>query len=190
MTDFPVIRTKRLILRRPREEDTEAVFGLYSREDVTRFYDLAPFTRREQAAELVRRFDARFTNQTGLRWMIVLAAERRVIGDCGFTGWVREHARTDLGYAIAPDCWGRGYAVEACAAAIRYAFDELPLLRLNRIEATTDPANAASRRVLEKLGFQYEGRLRQRALEKGRFVDECFYALLREEYEAQQAPSE
>jgi ribosomal-protein-alanine N-acetyltransferase len=60
---------------------------------------------------------------------------------------------TEVGWAVAADLWGRGYATEQGAAAIGVAFD---VLRLPEVVAYTMVGNAASRRVMEKLGFEYE----------------------------------
>jgi ribosomal-protein-alanine N-acetyltransferase len=68
------------------------------------------------------------------------------------------------------------------SAVVRYGFERFERFPLNRIEAVTDPENDASRRVLLKVGFTFEGLLRQHRFEKGRFVDECCYSLLRRDF--------
>jgi [ribosomal protein S5]-alanine N-acetyltransferase len=67
-----------------------------------------------------------------------------------------------------PDYWGKGLMTEAVRAVVACGHETF---RLNRIDAWTLPGNAASDRVLEKSGFQYEGTLRQKAWFKGAFHD-------------------
>ena len=80
----------------------------------------------------------------------------------------------------------QGYAVEACAAVLAYAFDELdsPV-----VSAGHELTNQRSRRVFKKLGFTCEGTARRaRMLSGGEYADEIRYSLLREEYRPQPAP--
>lgn len=68
-----------------------------------------------------------------------------------------QHACGELGYAMNSTCWGRGYATVVAGFLLDFGFSDLGL---QRIEATCAPENTASRRVLEKSGFSYEGLLR------------------------------
>ncbi len=92
-----------------------------------------------------------------------------------------DHARAELGYWIGTPYWGRGYATEAGRAALGYAFGALGL---RRVHAAHMADNAASGRVLAKLGMRREGVLRQHIHKGGRFHDSVQYGLLREEFDA------
>lgn len=85
---------------------------------------------------------------------IVRSADRALLGSCAT--WVESqvHSRGALGFAIARQHWGQGYATEAARAILVLVFTELGL---DRVEATCRPDNTGSRRVLEKLGMQQEG---------------------------------
>ncbi len=78
-----------------------------------------------------------------------------VIGCCGLTAWpdIDGRAEVEIGYRLARSAWGRGYATEAARAVRDHAFCAL---RLDRLIALIDPANVASIRVAEKIGFRYE----------------------------------
>lgn len=89
------------------------------------------------------------------------------IGFCGviekssnsFVGWcglwkLVESGETEVGYAINKKFWRQGFATEAAAGFLRYGFDDI---NLNKIVAVARPENTASRRVMEKLGMQYDG---------------------------------
>lgn len=86
--------------------------------------------------------------------------------------------KAELSYWIAPDEQGKGYATEAAALCLTHAFDELGL---HKVWARTVGDNEASKRVLEKLGFQQEGVLHEHWYGFGRYVDECRFGLLRSE---------
>ncbi|EMA24660.1 GNAT family N-acetyltransferase [Haloarcula argentinensis] len=84
-----------------------------------------------------------------------------------------------LGYSICPDHWGNGYATDAVDCLAQYAFQEL---RLNKLGADCYATNPASARVLEKVGFQQEGRRRDHAFVDGEYVDLLEYGLLADEW--------
>jgi ribosomal-protein-alanine N-acetyltransferase len=88
----------------------------------------------------------------------------------------------ELGYRIyKPEDWGRGYMSEAVTLLVAYLFDTRPV---DRIQATTIVGNEASRRVLEKCGFQFEGVLRRAIFHRGRTRDLNLFAILRGEASA------
>jgi [ribosomal protein S5]-alanine N-acetyltransferase len=80
---------------------------------------------------------------------------------------------------VGRDWWGQGYATEAARAVLRYGFEEL---KLNRIYAHHMTKNPASGRVLEKIGMQREGCLRQMIRKWGVLEDVVLYAILRQDW--------
>jgi ribosomal-protein-alanine N-acetyltransferase len=97
-----------------------------------------------------------------------------VVGAIGIA-LVAEHARGELGYWIAADVWGRGYATEAARAVVAYGFEGLGL---NRIQAQHFVRNPASGRVMQKIGMRFEGVHRQMFRRWDRFEDSAVYAIL------------
>ena len=94
--------------------------------------------------------------------------------------WVRDtHGSGMLMYWIAPAHQGHGYATEAAELVVDHAFHER---RLNKVWAHVLASNTGSQRVLEKLGFTQEGRLRQNCFIDGDFEDVYHYGLLAEEW--------
>ena len=94
----------------------------------------------------------------------------------------REVKARQLGYVLAEDMWGHGYATEAAKRVIAFAFDEL---RLEVLSVIHYPFNMRSRRVIEKCGFQYEGTLRRTHRRYDDvLLDSCCYSMMREEYYA------
>lgn len=87
------------------------------------------------------------------------------------------HGSAEIGYWLGEAYWGRGIATEVLRAMTEYAFSTFGL---HRLEAIAFEWNAASARVIEKAGYQFEGRLRKSILKAGKPVDELVYAIVRE----------
>ncbi|WP_274650769.1 GNAT family N-acetyltransferase [Paenibacillus humicola] len=177
---FPALETPRLRLRRLSASDAPAVFRYMSQEIVMRYYDLPVFRNLYEAERIIGHWNRRFEDGEGIRWALELKESGGMIGTCGFHNWQREHCRAELGYELSPDHWARGYMAEALQAVIRFGFGAM---RLNRIEAYTEPENVASIKLLLKSGLVKEGLLREIFFEKNRFFDAVVFSLLRSEYE-------
>lgn len=85
------------------------------------------------------------------------------------------HRHGEIGYWVGVDAWGNGYATEAARAVVSYAFSQLGL---RRVQGRHFTRNAASGRVMQKLGMQFEGVHRSAYLRWGRFEDVAVYAVL------------
>ncbi|MBE0696431.1 MAG: GNAT family N-acetyltransferase [Anaerolineaceae bacterium] len=155
---FHQLETSRLILRRMRRADNAALFGILSDDKVTRYYDDESFTDTGQAVHQIEAWEQGFANQRCIRWGIVRKGEHEIIGTCGFYGFHTRHKRASIGYELARAAWRQGFMTEALAAIMDYGFHEIGL---NRIDAVVIPANTASIKLLEKLGFSNEGILKE-----------------------------
>src|ERR1051325_9962683 len=111
------------------------------------------------------------------RWCLVEKEGGGVVGSCGFWA-LAETGAGDFGYLFARDRWGRGYATEAGRAALRHGFRRLGFVE---VVARVEPANAASRRVLERLGFEYRGVRTYFGEDPGEFAS---YVLKRADHDA------
>ncbi|MEM9506329.1 MAG: GNAT family N-acetyltransferase [Cyanobacteria bacterium P01_E01_bin.35] len=164
---FPNLETERLWLRQTTEEDTEDVFAIFSNPNVTQFHDLDTFTRLDEAREVIKRRAKRFENRHGMRWGIVRKSNNALIGSCGFT-WDREANAAEVGYELASQFWRQGIMSEALCAILRYGFEKR---ELKFVVAEIMLGNIASRRLLEKLGFQSHAILKERGFWKGKYHD-------------------
>ena len=149
---FPLLG-RRLSLRPFTVTDFEAAHGIYSDADVMRFvaYGRPSASLAETRAMVSAYIDHQKTHDHGF-WAVIETATGRLIGDAGFESG--DGADVDFGYTLEQRSWGRGYATEAaevCLAAIE------ELVERERIVSHVDPANRASARVLEKVGFLLEG---------------------------------
>jgi len=178
--EFPRLETSRLLLREAKPADRDGLFAMYADEEVMRYMPLDPFESVEEADDELGWHARIFREGTGIRWMLEDRDSGAFVGTCGFLGIEREHNRMEIGYDLAPAFWGRGLMPEAVHAALGFGFGPLGA---NKIEARVDPGNAASIRLMDKLGFTREGLLRQHEYEKGRYVDLAAYSMLKSEYE-------
>ncbi len=179
-TTFPRLETERLILRQIQLSDAEALFVTFSDEAVMAFYGEMPHRSVEDSRELIRRQHEWYARREGLRWGITRKGDDTVIGSCGLFKFDDEFQRAETGYELARAHWRQGIVSEALRAMITFAFQATPL---HRIEAVVDDVNEPSKALLRKLGFTHEGTLRQRFFFRGRFCDEHYFGLLKEEWQ-------
>lgn len=178
---LPAIETARLRLRPLLEADIPAHYAVFSDPDVARYWSREPWTDIAQAEESMKSILAAQADGSEARFGIELLSTGELIGNVGLHHFFGASRRCEIGYALGSRHWGRGYATEALRAAIRHGFEALDL---NRIEADIDPRNAASARVLEKLGFRKEGFMPERWFVFGEFADTVNYGLLKRYWEA------
>jgi [ribosomal protein S5]-alanine N-acetyltransferase len=144
------ISTARLLLRKPRPEDAEAIYTNYASDPVaTRYMAWPCHTSLADTRAFLELSDAAWHEWPAGPYLI-LAAER-IIGGTGFAFQSPTHAV--LGYILAQDEWGQGYATEATQALVKVA----PQLGLERLTADVHVENAVSAHVLEKCGFTRTG---------------------------------
>ena len=108
-----------------------------------------------------------------------IMVDDKVVGSIGIFRQGNIHSQTaELGYYIAEEYWGKGIMTEAVKQICAYVFAKSDIIR---IYAEPFAYNIASCRVLEKVGFQYEGTLRSNAVKNGRVIDMEMYSLLKAE---------
>ena len=181
--DFPglPLRTSRLLLRPYRPEDAPALFSIFSDPQVMRYWSTPPWASIEHAHRAIEGDIKSLESGQQLRLGIERIDDSALIGQCTLFNFARPCRRAEIGYCLASAAWRRGYMQEALQELIRYGFVDLDL---NRIEADIDPRNAASARLLQRLGFVEEGLLRERWIVNGEISDTCFFGLLRKEWAA------
>lgn len=177
---FPTLTTSRLLLRQIRSADAEALFAIFSDEKVMEFYGSTPHRALDESREEIRDALAHYAKRESLRWAITLRGEDTFLGSCTLFHFDEGFHRGEIGYELHRDLWGQGITSEAVSAVLAYSFSELAL---HRVEALIDIANERSKGLLLKLGFTYEGYLRQRYYLDGHFEDEHYFGLLRHEWQ-------
>ena len=144
-----MLETDRLILRPLDEKDIDAIFAMRSDPEVMRF--IREPQNRDESANWVGLVSSLWaTEQIGFCAMVEKSLGK-FVGWCGL--WrLKETGEIEVGYAVAKKFWGKGYATEAALEFLDYAFKKLAP---EKIVAVARPKNAASRRVMEKLGMDF-----------------------------------
>jgi RimJ/RimL family protein N-acetyltransferase len=183
------LRTARLRLRlRPFRDADLPVFVAYRQDPgVARYQGWDDTFSREDGQAL---FDAARGVAPGTPgvWFHLAMEERAsgtILGDCVLHVREDDPRQAEIGFTLARAHQGRGYAAEAVAAVLGYAFGTLGL---HRVVAITDARNGAAARLLERVGMRREGHYIQNVWFKGAWGDELSFALLREEWMARRNP--
>ncbi len=145
---IPVLETKRLALRAPRLEDAKTVATLANDRRIAENVARIPHPYQTSDAE---GFITGANKAGGEAMFLITLRDETVIGACGL---MLQEQTPELGYWLGVPYWGKGYATEALHAAIDYAFTDLAH---EALQAGCRVTNPASRRVLEKCGFQWTG---------------------------------
>ena len=176
---IPVLKTRRLRLRRIRPSDAEAIFAYCSDPAVTRYVTFATHRSLADTRKFLRASEKGYRQGGPPHWAIIRRSSGELIGLCGFLPLEARHRRGEFGYWLGKPHWGRGYATEAVEALLAYGFRKM---KLNRLQARVVVRNRASARVLEKAGMKLEGVLRQFENLKGKFPDLRMYSMLQREF--------
>uniref|UniRef100_UPI003F4988D4 GNAT family N-acetyltransferase n=1 Tax=Amycolatopsis sp. CA-096443 TaxID=3239919 RepID=UPI003F4988D4 len=178
MSQLP-LRGSAVLLREFRPDDADAVFAVIGDDRVTRFLS---FDSRDRAAadamiEGVAERAARSPRAEYYLGVALLGTPDVVVGFCRLALSGVNTAK--IGYAVAADHWGKGLATDAVTTMLNFAFEDLGL---HRVTAAIGPDNDASRRVVEKLGFTREGRLRDHVYTNGAWRDSVLFSILSDEW--------
>jgi ribosomal-protein-alanine N-acetyltransferase len=172
--------TERLLLRDFAAEDAPAVHEYGSDPRVVEYLPWGPNTEEQTREFIARQITAqRQEPRLGYDLAVTLKAGGRLIGGCGLHVTAGKGGSGWIGYCLARRFWGEGYATEAARALVGFGFGNLGL---HRIFATCDVRNVASAHVLEKVGMEREGRLREDRYARGQWRDSYVYGILEREW--------
>ena len=175
-SSLPTLKTDRLILRPIKRSDAQDLYAYAQDPAVSRHVLWDAHKNVQESRQFIRAARRQYRRGLPGSFAITLKDSGRMIGTVGFM-WINlDYRSAEVGYSLSRAYWNRGIMTEALRAVIAFGFDTL---RLNRIEAQHETDNPASGRVMAHVGMQYEGTLRQRLKNKGRFVDVALYAILR-----------
>ncbi|NMC31522.1 MAG: GNAT family N-acetyltransferase [Veillonellaceae bacterium] len=179
--NVPTLTTERLICRRIQDVDATALHAIWSDPEVTKYFSLEPFESIDETREMMTLLNRLPAASQGIRWVIVRHADGTILGTCGFHNYRAEHHRAEIGYELGRPYWRQGFMSEAVGAILRYGF---MVADYNRIEAFVNYGNQNSTRLLDRNGFRLDGLLRQYELNRGKFVDQYCYSLLKSDWQA------
>ncbi len=171
-----MLETSRLYFRKFDPRDLEPMARIFSDPDVMKY--LGGKTRSlEQTCDYIVWVIMKDWIEHGFGWWALEHKETgKLMGYCGLRH-IDGAPEVDVGYCLAREYWGQGFATEAVRVSLRYGFEAL---KLDRIFGVVAPENTASRRVLEKVGMKYEKMASYCDWEH----ELAYYAITREEYQA------
>jgi ribosomal-protein-alanine N-acetyltransferase len=177
---FPTLETARLFLREVIGADAPALLAIHGNAELMQLFGNDPIPDLAGAEALITTFASwRQLPNRGTRWAVEIKGTAGLVGTCGLFGWNRAWRKCTVGYELAKEAQGKGYMHEALNAALSWGFKEMGV---NRVEAQVHPGNEPSLKLLRRLRFVEEGRLRQGGYWAGQHHDLLQYSLLREDW--------
>jgi RimJ/RimL family protein N-acetyltransferase len=185
---FTELPGRRVVLRRFRPQDVAEFVAYRSRAEVARYQSWDVPYPQEEGERFVGQMTRQHPDTPGewFQFAVGLRATGQLIGDCAAMTRADDPGQCEIGFTIAPQYQGRGYAAEAARLLVGYLFAR----GKHRITACCDARNAASVAVLERLGMRREGHLRQSTWAKGEWTDDLLYALLQDEWQTSRGSKE
>ena len=182
-TAFTALATERLVLRRFRPDDLDAFVAYRSDPGIARYQSWeAPYPP-DQAHQLLRELQRTHPDTPG-EWFQFAVARReadRLIGDCAALVRADDPRQAEIGFTLAAEHQGQGYATEAVRRLLHYLLIERGK---HRVTATCDDRNTRSAAVLERVGMRREGHLLESTWSKGEWTSDLLYGALRREWPA------
>jgi RimJ/RimL family protein N-acetyltransferase len=169
------------VLRHFTPLDLGPFMAMHSDPEIVRYVPYPPLTRDEADERLrtIATMTAIDDEAQNLRFAVVLPETDELIGDVSMWSSPSDRHQAEIGYVFNARFQGHGFATEAVTELLRIGFAEAGL---HRITANADARNAASIRVMERVGMRREAHFIQGAYEKGEWVDEVEYGILADEW--------
>lgn len=177
---LPALDASRVRLRMPRADDAPDVLRVFGDAEAMRYWSHEPLADLDAARRYVAGIHDDWHARTLFQWAITQPPDDALVGTVTLYEWDRRHRRVEVGFMLRRDLHGQGLAAEAVRAVLTFAFDAMAV---HRVEADTDPDNAASRALLTRLGFREEGHARERWFTFGTWKDSVLHGLLATDYE-------
>ncbi len=172
---FPVLTTERLVLRQFTKADLPEIFKVRTDPRVSKFITRPDFKSMEDAEAYITKINNLVNNNESGIWGITMKGVDKIMGSICLWNIKKEDYRAEVGYEMRPEFWGQGIMNEAMKALIDYGFNTM---KLHSIEATVNPDNAASIKVLERNKFVKEAHFKENYFHNGAFHDSAIYSLL------------
>lgn len=173
-SDFPTIKTSRLLLRQFVESDLPNVFKGLSDPRIIQYYGVS-YQTLEDTKEQMKFFADLEKNGTGTWWAICSLDNQIFYGAGGLNSLSKVHKKAEIGFWLLPDSWGKGIMKEAMPLICAYGFDRLDL---HRIEGLVETDNLNCKKAMAKLDFRHEGTMVDCEIKNGKFISLDIYAKL------------
>ena len=158
----PKIETERLILRRYKETDIDAIYDIITDKRLSTYIKFPELTK-EQELECIKEWIKEADDSKYERWVIERKKDDAIVGNIDVNTVVKKHNYCNVGYTIRYDYWGNGYAAEALEEVSNHLLEESGYYL---VECSCNELNKQSFRVMEKAGFKKDGYIANRRLNK------------------------
>lgn len=170
---FPILQSKRTILRQFTNADLEVVFRGLSHPEIIKYYGVSFDSLEATKAQMTWFADLEKT-ETGLWWAVCSKDDGRFLGAGGLCDLKKEHKKAEIGFWLLPENWGKGYMTETLPLIVNYAFTEMGL---HRIEGFVETKNENCKKAMAKLDFKLEGTMQDCEVKNGEFISVHIYSI-------------
>ena len=173
-----IIETNRLILRRFKEDDAQELYDGYVNQESFLYYTNKVKRTLQEEIESLKGIDEKYNNLEYYNWLITTKVDKKIVGAINLN--VNNYNESvEFNYAIDDRYKGKGYMTEALEAIKNYCLNEI---KVNRIFGGCEINNLASKRVMEKCSFIYEGTLRNYLKLSDGYHDMYLYSIINDRY--------
>lgn len=158
----PRIETERLILRRYKESDIDAIYEMITDERLSKYLIFPELTKSEEL-ESIKKWIREADVSKKEKWVIERKSDHAVVGNINVNSVESKHNYCNVGYIIRFEYWGNGYAAEALKAVSDHLLNDTGYYI---VECSCNELNKQSSRVMEKAGFKKDGYIANRRLNK------------------------
>lgn len=170
----PLITGEQIFLRHLTFKDAPAVYKLFSDPETMSVDGGHTMSNLQEAYDLIRFYQPE--NNTAIRLAVIGKHSGQFFGTAGFHKVEMFHKKAEIGGELDRSVWGKKIGTESARLLIKYGFEQL---ELHRIEARVLPANSRALALVQQMGFEYEGRLRESENWNNQFVDLLLFSLLK-----------
>lgn len=172
---FPQLKSERLLFREFTDLHVAPFYALRTHKDVLNYMDTSPLENLLASEKMISENHTMFQSKQGISWAILDANQHLFLGYFLIWNIDHKHARAEIGYALLPEYWGKGYMKETFRTMLPFAFKTL---KLHRLEANINPNNIRSEKLLIATGFRKEAHYKEHYFFNGKYTDSVIYGLL------------
>ncbi|MFY7965284.1 MAG: GNAT family N-acetyltransferase [Chitinophagaceae bacterium] len=174
-SSFPIIETKRLLLRQMNSNDVQDLFAFRSNEEAMKYISRPIAKTIDDALGVINLMQELYKNEKAINWGICYKQTNTIIGTIAYMNIDTQNFRAEIGYMLHPDYHRKGIMQEAIETLINFGFEEM---QLHSIYANIHPNNEASKGLLLKNSFIQEAHFREHFFYEGKFLDSLVFGLL------------
>ena len=175
------IDTGRLLLRPFRyDDDDDMLMYWVGDHKIQSMYSEPVYSTKKEVKELLDKYISSYQKEDYYRWAVIEKGQRRCIGQLAIFLVDNKNHFCEIEYCIGSQFQRKGYCSEAVKAIIHYAFCNM---NIHKMQVCHKENNIASKGVIQKCGFTYEGTLRDYFFMDGKYVSRLYYSMLRSEWE-------